>query len=187
MTCVRCSLITLEKWAQVFAVRRQAAKQFISPTESTHCTIEHLWRGGELRIQTIMWHIDRENHVHNQPKLIGRNTNKMWELMLQVSSSNRIAKRVPSFLLLSSLQTKIKMQFATLFVGWPQPTPTFHYFAISKQRKKEKREKKVVSAEVSVNEFLNLNLPYWFGKFSCLYSSTNFQNNFALQKETIYT
>jgi len=38
-------------------------------------------------------------------------------VMLQVSSSNRIAKRVPSFLLLSSLQTKIKMQFATLFVG----------------------------------------------------------------------
>lgn len=141
MTCVRCSLITLKKWAQVFAVRRQAAKQFISPTESTHCTIEHLWRGGELRIQTIMWHIDRENHVHNQPKLIGRNTNKMWELcykcLLQIGLQKGSLASYSYHL--CRPKSKCNLQLSL----WAGPSPPPHFTILLFQNKgKKKRGKK---------------------------------------------
>lgn len=141
MTCVRCSLITLEKWAQVFAVRRQAAKQFISPTEPTHCTIEHLWRGGELTIQTIMWHIDRENHVHNQPKLIGRNTNKMWELcykcLLQIGLQKGSLASYSYHL--CRPKSKCNLQLSL----WAGPSPPPHFTILLFQNKgKKKRGKK---------------------------------------------
>jgi hypothetical protein len=135
-----------------------------------------------LKIQTIVW----QNHVHNQPKLIGRNTNKMWELcykcLLQIGLQKGSLASYSYHL--CRPKSKCNLQLSL----WASPSPPPHsLFCYFKTKEKRKEGKRGVSAEVSVNEFLNLNLPYWFGKFSRLYSSTNFRNNFALQKETIYT